>query len=404
MNLFRRNIPPVEPPLEAQGSQQAHFEYQEAPILDSEEGARQVLNTTGPVVTGTGGRIGTRIPTPQAQPNLRQPSLNVEIPQQKPVQPTLGAEVGQERMSRMVQPQQETTQTGPTQESLAFAAGKQGAPMTSEAETPVVATPEPTPTKTMPIINANDPHSGMNALNSLVDEEEQLRRGSVTNQRILALGDALRQIGNIYHTVNGAPSQQFNNPVQEERQRYQQEKAIRDNDRYKQMAAKQSAAMSELKRKQFENEEAYRKESIAIRKSEHDRLVKQAQETERKNKELEAIKRRQIDLEYEKNTKKISIEEYRAESDRLKARAAMIRANKYQPGGASGVGNYETITETTHEPEVTDPITGEVKKWKSKTTRKRTGRNGSGNSSDHKSDPFGNSSSSSTDHKSNPFG
>jgi hypothetical protein len=44
-------------------------------------------------------------------------------------------------------------------------------------------------------------------------EEERLRKASVTNQRIMAIGDALRHIGNIANTVRYAPSQQFNSPV-----------------------------------------------------------------------------------------------------------------------------------------------------------------------------------------------
>lgn len=395
-NIFRKNIPPIEPPLK--GSQQAHFDYQEAPILDSEEGAKKTLSATGPVITGTQGRLGAQIPTQQVQPNLRQPNLNVSVPQAQ-VQPMQGAEVGQERMSRIVQPQQEAMQTGPTQEALAFAASKQGAPTEQTTEAPIVDAPAK-PVKPMPLIDASDPSSGINALNSLVDEEEQLRHQSVTNQRILALGDALRQIGNIYNTVKGAPSQQFNNPVLEERQRYQQEKAIRDNDRYKRLAMKQSAAMNELKRQSMENENEYRKESIKLRKAEHDRLVNQAKETERKNKAYAALQQEKLELDRQFKMGKISTDEYNAKSRRISANAAMLRAQKYQPGGAGGVGDYETITETTHEPEVTDPITGEVKKWKSKTTRKRTGN---GRGSDHRNDPFSSSNSNSTDHKQDPF-
>ena len=73
---------------------EAQFTFQEAPFVDSEEQAKQALATTGPVINGEKKSIGAQMPTPQAQPNLRQPNLNVTIPAQAPEQPG-GAEVGE---------------------------------------------------------------------------------------------------------------------------------------------------------------------------------------------------------------------------------------------------------------------------------------------------------------------
>lgn len=247
-----------------------------------------------------------------------------------------------------------------------------------------VATPAPTPTpapapvapapaqpqRQMPIINTSDPLSGMNAVLSLADEEQE-RKKSLLSQRILALGDAFRQIGNIHNAVNGAPAQQFNNPVLEERQRYQQEKAVRDNDRYRQMSMRQSQKMNELKAKQMENENEYRKSSIAMRKAEHDRLMGRQKLDERKQDFLEDLKSKQFELDKAYKEHKMSYEDYVAQSGRINAQANWVRAEKYQPGGAGGVGGYETITETSHYPEVVDETTGEVKKWGSRTSRIR---------------------------------
>lgn len=88
------------------------------------------------------------------------------------------------------------------------------------------------------------------------EEENRIRKASVANQRILALGDALRHIGNIYHTVNYAPSQQFNNPVQEERQRYLQGKALRDKANLTYMNYMQAKAAQDQKMRQWEAEQA----------------------------------------------------------------------------------------------------------------------------------------------------
>ena len=58
-------------------------------------------------------------------------------------------------------------------------------------------------------------------------EEDYDRRMTTNRERLLALGDAMRHIGNIVNTGNGAPSQQFNDPISQEEGRYQQRKADR---------------------------------------------------------------------------------------------------------------------------------------------------------------------------------
>ena len=107
-------------------------------------------------------------------------------------------------------------------------------------------------------VNPNSETAGIDALlYTSPEQEERLRKASVQRQRIYAIGDALRHIGNIYNTVNGAPSQKFNSPVEEERRRYLQEKAIRDQNNYKYMTYQQAKAAQEAKQKQFETQLAY---------------------------------------------------------------------------------------------------------------------------------------------------
>ena len=104
--------------------------------------------------------------------------------------------------------------------------------------------------QTQPDLDNNSSSAGMDYLNSLYtspEQEEKLRKASVMNQRILAIGDAIRHIGNIANTVNYAPAQQFNSPVQEEQARYEKGKAFRDRANqqyytYQQQKAAQDAA------------------------------------------------------------------------------------------------------------------------------------------------------------------
>lgn len=108
---------------------------------------------------------------------------------------------------------------------------------------------------TTPAIDTSDPTSGMNALSKMYtspEQEEKLRKASVTNQRIMAIGDALRHIGNIYNTVNYAPAQQLNSPVQEEQARYEKGKAVRDAANMRYYSYQQAKSAQEAKQKQWE--------------------------------------------------------------------------------------------------------------------------------------------------------
>lgn len=136
-----------------------------------------------------------------------------------------------------------------------------------------------TPIKPTPVVDPTSPTSGMDAVIANMytspEQEEKMRRASVANQRILAIGDALRHIGNIYHTVNYAPSQQFNSPVQEEYDRYQRGKAVRDAANARYLGYQQAKAAQDAKAKQWEmqfklgaanaaSQAAYREEQARI--------------------------------------------------------------------------------------------------------------------------------------------
>lgn len=74
--------------------------------------------------------------------------------------------------------------------------------------------------------------------------EEDYSKENETKKKILALGDALRHIGNIVGTTNGAPAQQFNSPVAEAEQHYQAGRARRETTAYKK--AQQDYQMAKL--------------------------------------------------------------------------------------------------------------------------------------------------------------
>lgn len=119
----------------------------------------------------------------------------------------------------------------------------------------VKVTDSPTLPSSTPTGGTGDASAGMDYLASLYtspEQEEKLRKASIANQRIMAVTDALRHIGNIYGAVHGAVPMKFNNPVAEEELRYQKGKAMRDAANYKYMTYQQAKAQQEAKQKQWE--------------------------------------------------------------------------------------------------------------------------------------------------------
>ena len=152
-----------------------------------------------------------------------------------------------------------------------FAQGKQNANSQSGAAPATATTPQqpavrqqaaaPQPAAAPAVTRTDyqkpiDPTSttaGLDALNALYtspQEEERLRQASLQRQRIMAVGDALRHIGNIYNTVNYAPPQIFNSPVETEHKRYLSEKQLRDQNNLKFMTYQQAKAAQDAKMKQ----------------------------------------------------------------------------------------------------------------------------------------------------------
>lgn len=144
-------------------------------------------------------------------------------------------------------------------------------------------------------VSTNDPDGGFwDYARSLVTPEqiEEQRRENRSRLGILALGDAIRQFGNIYHTTKGAPSQTLNNPVEEE---------------WKRQEAKSQRLIAQL-------QENY--------KTHMQQLEKAAQRAE-KQREFDVLQG--IRLEQQRAT-----EEYRRDSNALKLKLAEMQDAREQ--------------------------------------------------------------------------
>lgn len=96
-------------------------------------------------------------------------------------------------------------------------------------------------------------------------DEEYDERMTRNNMRIATLADAIRHMGNIYNTMKGGPSQQFNSPAAVYEQQMQQRKAERKS---KLAAAAESAykdALLNLKRDEAAADRAYKNLDLGIR-------------------------------------------------------------------------------------------------------------------------------------------
>ena len=96
-------------------------------------------------------------------------------------------------------------------------------------------------------------------------DEEYDERMTRNNMRIATLADAIRHMGNIYNTMKGGPSQQFNSPAAVYEQQMQQRKAER---KAKAAAVAESVykdALLKIKRDEAAADRAYKNLALGIR-------------------------------------------------------------------------------------------------------------------------------------------
>lgn len=188
-----------------------------------------------------------------------------------------------------------------------------------------------------------DSGSGISYLSGMYTspaEEERLRKASVQRQRIMAVGDALRHLGNIYYTSRYAPAQRFSNPVEEERVRYLRDKGERDKDNVRFMSYQQAKAQQDYRRERLEADRDYREQSLRARADELAARKNRYGLDARKQEWKEQIDARLADLKEQAeqnkkdyNEKKINIDEYNARSRRISAEASRLRASRSGGGG-----------------------------------------------------------------------
>lgn len=89
-------------------------------------------------------------------------------------------------------------------------------------------------------------------------QEQKYRKQSRARMGIMAVADALRHLGNIYHTTQYAPSQQFNKPVEQEYAMYKANKAERDKDNY-------AIYQQQLAQAKWEADQAYKQATLGWR-------------------------------------------------------------------------------------------------------------------------------------------
>lgn len=157
------------------------------------------------------------------------------------------------------------------------------------------------------------------------EQEEKMRKASVMNQRISAVGDAIRHIGNIANTVNYAPAQQLNNPVLEEQARYEKSKALRDRANQIYLNYQQKKEMQDAQARRWEAEREYKNQMLDHYRDQDRRLWEQHEENARRNAFLENLKKEEFDLKKAYNEGRISIAEYNARTSRIRALRAGVR-------------------------------------------------------------------------------
>ena len=170
--------------------------------------------------------------------------------------PTLQAPQMQPQLGLKPVSQQMTEQLTPTLSRNYF----------SKPQVTTTPTPTPTakPTSTYTPSASNPTQSVLDYMLAPTKEEQQLYRDNESKKRLLVLADALRHIGNIYNTTRGATPQQFNSPVAQQEQLYQQKK----NELRTQRAAALKNAMDQAK---LNADLSYKNSMLGMRQAELER-------------------------------------------------------------------------------------------------------------------------------------
>lgn len=236
-------------------------------------------------------------------------------------------------------------------------------PVQPAANTAGAVANKPTPINPMSATDGID--NILQGLYTSKEEEERRRKASVANQRMLAVFDALRHVGNIYHTVQGATPQKYNDPVAEERARYEKGKALRDAANLKYLTYQQAKAAQDAAQKKWEQQFNYNiAKDAANLQALRDYRAATIAEQQRYHDLQNALNTRKADDAKEKSEKDFAIKQQNANANTL-------RASRYGTGGSkssgrgsrgSSTGGYTETTEITR-----DSLGRETSRKKTKT-------------------------------------
>ena len=179
------------------------------------------------------------------------------------------------------------------------------------------------------------------------EDEDKLRKASMTNRRILAVADALRHIGNIANTVGYAPVQQFNNPVLEEQARYEKGKALRDRANQQYLAYQQAKAKQDAEQRRWEQQFGLQKENAealnAYRK-EQARIAEQKAANEKEYRAADLARKTKADEDAAKHRNRMAgIAGMNAQTGRMRANA-YIKYLQEKGAGGKGGSQYDFAT------------------------------------------------------------
>jgi hypothetical protein len=180
------------------------------------------------------------------------------------------------------------------------------------------------------------------------EEEERYLRQSQNKTKLMAVGDALRQFGNIYYTSRYATPQKFNDIYAQERARYLQDKAIRDRNNVYYAQQKQREAQLEMQREKIAADAERRNEELAMKREAHKARLPyytnqaKAAEAAAKIKELEANSKPD-ELKQKSDKRQADIENVNARTAATKQGAADRHANTMDQIRKRGyTGSYNT--------------------------------------------------------------
>ena len=209
----------------------------------------------------------TVLPTGGQQQSFIRPNgvADGDLKLQNPLTPTLGnmSNVNPTGAPSMLhQAQQSMLNTTPAN----FFASPKPAQQPSVSPSQVTQPQQPAYTN-----NTGDPtQSVLNFLSRPSVDEIKSNRENESKKRLLLLADALRHIGNIYNTTQGATPQQFNSPLLEQENRYQQERQRQQ--RQRSMAVEQ--ALAAAKQRADEN---YKNSTLALNAADLQRKINDAE-------------------------------------------------------------------------------------------------------------------------------